>query len=130
MSIIEETYAEYALVINFKLEKTQCVASLVGDKVRLVKEKLFLRVDSSISFKSVSGIEHLRVVSDYVHLGTSHNQSGLIKPELKRRKRVMNDTFVSDLGPLLKSKWVTNKNKETTTNNLCLDTRLLFHAHT
>ena len=95
MTIIVNTLSDFMFEANLAAGKTEVSLRLVGPNVAGVKQQL-IDADMKISFKSHHGIQQVRVVDKYAHLGQSTTATCTRKQEIISRKR----SCVASLGPI------------------------------
>lgn len=111
-SIVDHTFAEYLLSVDFNPGRAGAVVSLVGPGASDVKAKLQVEFESRLPFQGVDGVAHLRCVAEHVHLGTNLHCNALMTPEMRRRLTAMHVAVVSDLTSIFRSKRVSTENNE------------------
>eukprot|EP00435_Cladocopium_sp_Y103_P056507 s192_g19.t1 len=93
-SLLLETLEEYGMTPNLQKGKTELLLSLRGQGVRRCRQQVFgPHSDGTLPVICETGIKHLTVVGQYVHLGGLLHHGGDHRQDMRRRVAQANAAF-------------------------------------
>jgi len=129
MSIVYDTFQEHKLKINMDEGKSEVVLTLQGTGATLMQQKIHHQHGSTIPFQTKQGLKHLRVVKQYLHLGTTYSHNMLPTLECVHRSNSATASYNQNLAFLLKEYWLLPKHKHMLVTML-YESRLFYNSQT